>query len=103
MSNEFKNDPENYSEMCKPHESAKAINESLQKFHNLVSEARKECKISDVLIVVNDSYIDENSQSHMVFNTGYLGSQQNAIVLAAYAVGKLREENEQFIEQLIKG
>ena len=51
MASKFKNDPDNYYKMSEPHENPDKANEALQKFYDKVSEARKEFKIADILVI----------------------------------------------------
>ncbi|MBN8833731.1 MAG: hypothetical protein ABS68_08925 [Niastella sp. SCN 39-18] len=103
MSNKFKDDPENYYKMSEPHESADKANEALQKFYEKVSEARKEFKIADILIVTKDSVRYEDGNIGQFMQHSQYGNQLNGVSMAAYAYGQLQAEDRERINKLIAG
>lgn len=103
MASKFKNEPENYIEMSKPHESSEKATDALQKFYNKVSDARKEFKISDILIVVKDSVRYEDGGVGQFMQHSQYGNQLNGVQMAAYAYGQLQAEHKELINKLMDG
>jgi len=97
----IKNDPENYHKMSEPHESIKDANDALDRFFEKVSEARKECKIADVLIVTKDSIRAENGEVGQFMQHSQLGSALAGVAMSAYAYGKLQAEQKEMLSKLV--
>jgi hypothetical protein len=102
MKKKFKDDPENYREMNKPHDSIESFQSSLDGFYEKVREARKEFGLSDVLIVVKDSAIGKDGEIGGFFHHGQLGNQLNGETMAAYAYGQLQSERENILSRLLQ-
>ena len=99
----FKNDPDNYYKMSEPHENADKANEALQNFHDKVSEARKEFKIADVLVITKDSVRYESGEVGQFMQHSQYGNQLNAASMAAYAYGQLQAEQRELLNKLAAG
>lgn len=103
MEKEFKHDPENYHKMSEPHESSDKANEALKLFYDKVSEARNECKMADVLIVVKDSVKYSDGKIGGFLHQMQFGNQSNGVSMAAYAYGQLQYEEKELINKLLSG
>jgi hypothetical protein len=99
----FKNDVENYHKMSEPHETPEKANEALQNFYNKVSEARKEFKIADVLIITKGSVKYADGEVGQFMQHSQFGSQLNAVPMAAYAYGQLQAEQRELLNKLVDG
>lgn len=99
----FKNDPENYYKMSEPHESPEKANEALQKFYEKVSEARKEFKIADILVITKDSVRHEDGEVGQFMQHSQYGDQLNGVSMAAYAYGQLQAEHRELLNKLVAG
>lgn len=99
----FKNDPENYHKMSEPHESPAKANEALEKFYEKVSEARKEFKIADILVITKDSVRYEDGEVGQFMQHSQYGNQLNGVSMAAYAYGQLQAEERELLNKLIAG
>ena len=99
----FKNDSDNYYKMSEPHENAEKANEALQKFHDKVSEARKEFKIADVLVITKDSVRYEGGEVGQFMQHSQYGNQLNGASMAAYAYGQLQAEQRELLNKLAAG
>ena len=99
----FKNDPDNYHKMSEPHESPEKANEALQKFYEKVSEARKEFKIADILVITKDSVRYEDGEVGQFMQHSQYGNQLNGVSMAAYAYGQLQAEERELLNKLIAG
>ena len=77
-------DPALYAEMSKPHESKEEATENIERFYNLVGEARKMCRVSDVMIIVKDSLVQDDVIKPFLGIVQY-GASANALEMAAYA------------------
>ena len=85
-----------FREMSEPHPTRQRLNEDLEKFFAGVEKLRKTCKLTNVLIVVESSYLSEDSEA-AGFALQTIGDRFFAQTLAAHAYGTLRGE---FTEQL---
>lgn len=103
MASEFKNDPENYYKMSEPHETPDKANEALQKFYDKVSEARKEFKIADILVITKDSVRYPDGEVGQFMQHSQYGNQLNAVSMAAYAYGQLQAEDRERMNKLVAG
>lgn len=103
MESKFKNDPENYHKMSEPHENTDKANEALQKFYDKVSEARKEFKISDILVIIKDSVRYEDGEVGQFMQHSQYGNQLNAVSMAAYAYGQLQAEQRELLNKFVAG
>ena len=103
MKNEFKNDPNNYHKMSEPHENPDKAAEALQKFYDKVSEARKEFKIADILVITKDSIRYPDGEVGQFMHQSQYGSQLNGVSMAAYAYGQLQSEERERLNKLIAG
>jgi hypothetical protein len=103
MASKFKNDPDNYYKMSEPHENTDKANEALQKFYDKVSEARKEFKIADILIITKDSIRYEDGEVGQFMQHTQYGNQLNGVSMAAYAYGQLQAEEKELINKLVAG
>lgn len=103
MSNKFKNDPENYHKMCEPHENTDKANEALQKFYDKVSEARKEFRIADILVITKDSVRYPDGEVGQFIQHSQYGNQLNGVSMAAYAYGQLQAEQRELLAKLVSG
>lgn len=99
----FKNDPDNYHKMSEPHESPEKANEALQKFYEKVSEARKEFKIADILVITKDSIMYEDGEVGQFMQHSQYGNQLNGVSMAAYAYGQLQAEERELLNKFIAG
>lgn len=99
----FNSNPENYLKMSVPHETPEKANEALKMFYEKVEQARKECKISDLLIVIKDSAINENGKIEQFMQHGQYGNQMHGVVMAAYAFGQLKLETDEILNNLATG
>lgn len=99
----FKNDPENYRKMSQPHENPAKANEAIQKFYDMVSEARKECQVSDVIVIIKDSVLYEDGSVGDFMQHSQFGSQLNGVAMSAYAYGRLQAEQREFLNKLASG
>jgi hypothetical protein len=79
MASKFKNDPDNYYKMSEPHENPDKANEALQKFYDKVSEARKEFKIADILVITKDSVRYPDGEVGQFMQHSQYGNQLNAV------------------------
>lgn len=91
-------DPKLYRQMSEPHESSDVANAALEKFYAMVREARKECKIRDVLIVCMDSCVYESGEADFI-SIAENGSESNMLSMAAYAHGKLDAMRREIVNQ----
>lgn len=103
MESKFKSDPENYHKMSEPHENADKANEALQKFYDKVSEARKEFKIADILVITKDSVRYPDGEIGQFMQHSQYGNQLNAVSMAAYAYGQLQAEQRELLNKLVAG
>lgn len=103
MASKFKNDPDNYYKMSEPHENPDKANEALQKFYDKVSEARKEFKIADILVITKDSVRYEDGEVGQFMQHSQYGNQLNAVSMAAYAYGQLQAEQRELLNKLVDG
>lgn len=101
MSSEFKNDPENYYKMSEPHENKDKANEALQGFYDKVSEARREFKIADILVITKDSVRYEDGEIGQFIQHSQYGNELNGVSMAAYAYGKLQAEQKELLNKLM--
>ena len=99
----FKNDPKNYHKMSEPHESPEKANEALRNFYEKVSEARKEFKIADILVITKDSVRYEDGEVGQFMQHSQYGNQLNGVSMAAYAYGQLQAEERELLNKLIAG
>lgn len=97
------NDPKNYHKMSKPFESEEKANEALQGFYKKVEEARKEFKIADILITVQDSFTYPDGKVGQFLQHAQYGYQLNGVPMAAYTYGKLKEKESEMVSKLIAG
>ncbi len=103
MSSEFKNDPENYYKMSEPHENPDKANKALKNFYEKVSEARKEFKIADVLVVIKDSARYPDGEVGQFIQHSQFGNTLNGVQMAAYAYGQLQTESREVMNKLVAG
>lgn len=103
MTSKFKNDPDNYYKMSEPHENPDKANEALQKFYEKVSEARKEFKIADILVITKDTVRYEDGEVGQFMQHSQYGNQLNAVSMAAYAYGQLQAEERELLNKLVAG
>jgi hypothetical protein len=99
----FKNDVANYHKMSEPHESPEKANEALEKFYEKVSEARKEFKIADVLVITKGSIKYADGEEGQFMQHSQFGSQLNGVSMAAYAYGQLQAEDRELLNKLVAG
>ena len=93
-------DRANYRKMSEPHESSEAANKALNDFQKELSELRKKYKIANILMIVNDSYLDgEGDASFMsVFE---FGSQLEMEAMAAYGLGQAQARRAEMITRVL--
>ena len=103
MASKFKNDPDNYHKMSEPHENPDKANEALQKFYDKVSEARKEFKIADVLVITKDSVRYPDGEVGQFMQHSQFGNQLNGASMSAYAYGQLQAEQRELLNKLVAG
>jgi len=103
MESKFKNDPDNYYKMSEPHENPDKANEALQKFYDKVSEARKEFKIADILVITKDSVRYPDGEVGQFMQHSQYGNQLNGVSMAAYAYGQLQAEERELLNKLVAG
>lgn len=101
MSKKAKNDPDNYSKMCIPHESEDAANKAILAFYEKVEQARNQHKISDVLIVIEDNVRYTDGSVGRVMTHAHLGFTLKALPMAAYAFGQLEKDQKKDISRLL--
>ena len=99
---EFKPDLANYHKMSQPHENSDKANEALEKFYEKVAEARKEFKISDVLVVTMDTVFSEIGTITAFVQVSQFGNVTNGLSMAAYAFGKLKAEQNELLSHLLE-
>ena len=99
----FKNDPQNYHKMFEPHETPEKATEALQKFYDKVSEARKEFKIADILIITKDSVCYPDGEVGQFMQHSQFGNQLNGVSMAAYAYVQLKAEQKELLNKLVAG
>lgn len=100
---DFKNDPDNYHRMSEPHESPDLADEALRKFYEKVSEARKEFKISDILVITKDSVRYPDGEIGQFMQHSQYGNLLNGVTMAAYAYGQLQAEHKELVNKLLAG
>ena len=98
MSN-FKSDPDNYYKMSQPHKDAEVANEAVSKFFDLVSKARKECNIADVIVTIQDTAKYQGGIGQFTAISHY-GDIMNKEAMAAYTLGKIQAERRELINKL---
>lgn len=103
MESKFKNDPDNYYKMSEPHENPDKVKEALQKFYDKVSEARKEFKIADILVITKDSVRYPDGEVGQFMQHSQYGNQLNGVSMAAYAYGQLQAEERELLNKLVAG
>lgn len=95
----FKSDPDNYYKMSQPHKDADAANEAVAKFFELVSQARNECKIADVIVTIQDTTHYQGGIGQFTAISHY-GDIMNKEAMAAYTLGKMQAERKELINKL---
>ena len=103
MKTKFKPDPDNYAKLSQPHESPEIANQKISEFIEKVSQARKECGISDLLIVIRDSAVYKDGQVGEFFVCSQSGNQLYGEALGAYAYSKMQSERREFINKIAGG
>lgn len=99
----IKHDPKNYLKLSEPHPNSDAVHEALKAFYEKVEQARNEFNIADVLIVIKDSVVYKDNEVGAFFQHSQFGNSLNGVSMAAYAYGKLQEEQRQIINSLMAG
>jgi len=102
-SSEVKKDSLNYHKLSEPYETPDTANESLQRFYDKVSEARKECKIADVLVVTKGSVMYKDGEVGQFMQHSQYGDQLCGTSMAAYAYGQLQAEDRERLNKLVAG
>lgn len=98
-----KQDVTTYTEMAKPHPSDAEAKKAVQKFFETIEAARKECKIANVLVAINDTkYIKEN-EAEQFATVLFIGDETRMEVIAAHAFGKARKNRDEMIAKMIGG
>jgi len=97
MLEDFRPDPETYRRVSEPHASMSAANEMVAKFGEMVSEARRACRMREVLVVVAGSAISDEGQEGEFITSFSFGRSSETAMLAAHALGEARAREEQRI------
>jgi hypothetical protein len=84
---EATNDLANYRKMSEPHASPDDANQALKKFYKIVEEARKECRIMDVHVIVKMNITHENSEGCAMASAHY-GNTLEGAPMCAWGLGQ---------------
>lgn len=93
-------DPENYRRLREPFESVEEFNEACEKFFNGWKALRDECGLPDVLVSIAAPIQLEGLATEMM-SVQEAGDSFRAVALAAFAYGKIRDNHEWMIDQLL--
>jgi hypothetical protein len=94
--------PSLFREMSEPHESREAMDAAADKFFELVTAARKECRIKNVAMVVEVVHVSDGEERE-----GYgvlrLGDGSASEAMFAYGYGVSKTQREELMGALLKG
>lgn len=88
---EFNDDTKLYREMSEPHPSREALNEDLQKFHEGLAELRKNCKLQNIVVIIQTPFLADGKEG-LGTSLHTLGDRMQAQAMCAYGYGWLKSE-----------
>jgi hypothetical protein len=86
-----KNDFSNYRAMSQPFESPEEANQALLKFYQIVEDARKECRIMDVHIIVKMN-VKQGDEEGCGMASSHYGNTLEGAPMCAYGLGQEQAE-----------
>lgn len=90
-------DPENYRKMSEPFTTSEEANEALNKFFDLVEDARRQCRIMDVHVIVKMNIVDGAGMT-----AAHYGNSLEAAPMCAWALGQSQADFESILRGYIK-
>lgn len=91
------NNPKLYREMSVPFATKGEAVAAWDKFNAGIAKLREECKIQDVVFAGTFSYVSEEGEECPYYGRGHLGDQLRAESMAAFMLGSLQSERQDFI------
>ena len=90
-------------ERCRrPHENGEAAEKAFQAFNAELYDLRVKHGISDVLVTVQDSYLDDDGERVSIAISSMYGNSLMEEPLAAYAFGCAQSRRQQHIGRLLE-
>jgi hypothetical protein len=94
-------DLENYTKMSTPFETDEAAEKALKSFLDVVEQARKDFRISDVHIIVKMNVMHNGFVGEGITNT-HFGNSLFAATMCAWALGQEQADINHEIQKLLK-
>lgn len=79
------NDPANYRALSEPFENSDTANQAIEKFFDMVQEARKVCKIQDVHVLVKFHIIQDEVEK-VAITSGHLGNSVEGLGMCVWGI-----------------
>ena len=95
-------DTATYREMSEPFAGTEELNDALLAFYEDLREIRTKHRLADVLVVVQDAYLDNDGQEIPALSRSNIGSIHNCLPMATWLYAKEQADHKRYLRHLMK-